>query len=249
MEDLQGKTALVTGASRGIGRAIARRLASDGARVGIHYATNEAASHALRAEIAQAGGRAFTIRADFGRDDHVELLCASLKAELDGAPLDILVNNAGILDATPFEQITPDAFDQSYAINVRAPFFLVQRILPMLVDGGRIITIASAVTRIASPFFHYTMNKAAIQALTHTLAQALGARGITVNAVAPGVIETDMGAWVHSAPGLAENIVGTIALGRLGQPDDIADVVAFLASPDARWITGVTLDASGGQGL
>jgi 3-oxoacyl-[acyl-carrier protein] reductase len=249
MGDLQGKTALVTGASRGIGRAIAQRLAFDGARVGIHYARNETAANAVRAEIEQAGGHAFTLRAPFGSDGDIDLLFAGLEAGLDGAPLDILVNNAGILDSTPLAQVTPEVFDDSYAINVRAPFFIIQRALPLLPDGGRIITVSSAVTRIASTFFHYTMNKAAMEALSRTLAQALGKRGITVNTVAPGVIETDMGAWVHSAPGLEENIVSTIALGRLGQPADIADVVAFLASHDARWVTGVTLDASGGSWL
>lgn len=249
MTKLYGKTALVTGASRGIGRAIARRLASDGALVGIHYGSNETAANAVLAEIEQAGGHAFTIRAELGVDGDVDTLFVDLEARLDGAPLDILVNNAGILDASPLAQVTSEVFDHSYAVNVRAPFFIIQRALPLLPDGGRIINISSSVTRIASTLFHYTMNKAAIEALGRTLAQALGARGITVNTVAPGVTETDMGAWVHSAPGLEENIVATIAMGRLGQPADIADVVAFLASHDARWVTGVTLDASGGTWL
>jgi 3-oxoacyl-[acyl-carrier protein] reductase len=249
MGDLTGKTALVTGASRGIGRAIAVRLGADGARIAVHYRSDETAAKTTVATIEQAGGQAFSIRAELGVDGDVDTLLAGLQTELRGAPLDILVNNAGILDLTPLEQVTPEGFDRSYAVNVRAPFFLIQRVLPLLRDGGRIINISSASTRIASPFTHYAMNKAAIEALSHTLAQALGARNITVNTVSPGVTDTDMGAWVHSAAGLEENIVSTIALGRLGQPADIADVVAFLASHDARWVTGVTIDASGGTWL
>jgi C-5 ketoreductase len=132
---------------------------------------------------------------------------------------------------------------------VRAPFFITQRAIGLLSDGGRIINISSAVTRIASTFFQYTMTKGAIEALGLTLAQSLGRRGITVNSVAPGITDTDMGSWVHSAPGLKEEIEASSALGRLGQPADVADVVAFLASDDARWVTGVTLDASGGTWL
>jgi 3-oxoacyl-[acyl-carrier protein] reductase len=249
MGDLTGKTALVTGASRGIGRAIAVRLAADGARVAVHYGSNEAAAKATVATIEQAGGLAFSIRAQLGVDSDVDTLLAGLDAELGGAPLDILINNAGILDSTPLEQVTPEVFDRSYEVNVRAPFFIIQRALPLLRDGGRIINLSSAVTRIASPFTHYAMNKGAIEALSHTLAQALGPRGITVNTVAPGVIDTDMGAWMHSSAEVEAAIVSTTALGRVGQPADVADVVAFLASHDARWITGVTIEASGGQWL
>jgi 3-oxoacyl-[acyl-carrier protein] reductase len=248
MAGLVGKTALVTGASRGIGRAIAVRLAADGARVGVHYGSNEAAAKETLAVIEQAGGRAFPIRAQLGVDGDVDTLFSGLSAELDGAALDILVNNAGVMDATPYEQVTPEAFDRSYAVNVRAPFFITQRALSMLRDGGRIINISSATTRIASPFLLYTMTKAALEPLGHTLALTLGARGITVNTVLPGVVDTDMGAWVHTM-GLEEAIVSTAALGRLGQAGDIADVVAFLASEDARWVTGVKLDASGGYWL
>jgi 3-oxoacyl-[acyl-carrier protein] reductase len=249
MGDLTGKTALVTGASRGIGRAIAVRLAADGARVAVHYGSNEAAAKATVATIEQAGGLAFSIRAQLGVDSDVDTLLAGLDAELGGAPLDILINNAGILDSTPLEQVTPEVFDRSYEVNVRAPFFIIQRALPLLRDGGRIINLSSAVTRIASPFTHYAMNKGAIEALSHTLAQALGPRGITVNTVAPGVIDTDMGAWMHSSAEVEAAIVSTTALGRVGQPADVADVVAFLASHDARWVTGVTIEASGGQWL
>jgi NAD(P)-dependent dehydrogenase (short-subunit alcohol dehydrogenase family) len=246
---LSGRTALVTGASRGIGRAIAERLAADGARIAVHYGRNETAAMETVAAIQEAGGQAFPIRAELGVDGDVETLFKGLEAGLNGDSLDILVNNAGILDLTPLEQVTPEAFDRGYAVNVRAPFFIIQRALPLLRDGGRVINISSAVTRIASPFLAYAMNKGAIEVLGHTLAQALAARRITVNTVTPGVTETDMGSWVDAAPGLRENIVSTIALGRLGSPADVADVVSFLASDDARWVTGVAIDASGGTWL
>ena len=186
MGDLTGKTALVTGASRGIGRAIAQRLGADGALVAVHYASNDEAAKETMASIEQTGGRAFPIRAQLGVDGDLDRLFAGLEAGLGGAPLDILVSNTGILDLTPFEQVTPEAFDRSYAVNVRAPFFIIQRALPLLRNGGRIINVSSATTRIASPFTHYAMGKGAIEVLSHTLAQALGPRGITVNTVAPG---------------------------------------------------------------
>jgi 3-oxoacyl-[acyl-carrier protein] reductase len=244
------RTALVTGASRGIGRAIAQRLASDGVDVLVHYARDEAAARAVVAEIHAGGGRAAAARADFGDANAVDDLISAVDAHVDGRGLHVLVNNAGVLDDTPFEDVTADAFDASHVVNVRAPFLLTQKALPLLQDGGRIVNISSAVTRIASPFLHYAMNKAALETMSHTLANLLGSRGITVNTVAAGVVDTDMGSWVRSAPGLEASVVSTIAFGRLGTPDDVAEVVAFLASDAARWmITGATLDASGGQWL
>jgi 3-oxoacyl-[acyl-carrier protein] reductase len=243
------RTALVTGASRGIGRATALRLAADGVDVLVHYAHNEDAARDVVEQIRAAGGRAAPVRADFGEAAAIDEVVQAAEAYLDGRGLHVLVNNAGVLDGTPFEQVTAEAFDASHAVNVRAPFLLTQKALPLLRDGGRIVNISSAVTRIASPFLHYAMNKAALDTMTHTLANLLGARGITVNSVAAGVVDTDMGSWVHSAPGLRAGVVSTIALGRLASAEDIADVVAFLASDAARWITGATVDASGGQWL
>src|SRR5260221_853201 len=138
MTNLSGKTALVTGASRGIGRAIARRLARDGVLVGIHYGSNEEAAKVVLAEIEQAGGHAFKICAALGIDGDVDTLFAGLEARLDGAPLDILVNNAGILDASPLAQVTAEAFDHSYAVNVRAPFFIIKRALPLRPNDDRL---------------------------------------------------------------------------------------------------------------
>jgi 3-oxoacyl-[acyl-carrier protein] reductase len=249
MAPLAGKTALVTGASRGVGRAIASRLADHGALVGVHYGANDAAAKETLAAIEASGGQAFLIRAPLGEDGDLDVLFAALDDGLAGAALDVLVNNAGILDPTPFDQVTSTAFDRSYAVNVRAPFFITQRALPRMADGGRIINISSAVTRIASPFLHYAMNKGAIDVFGRTLANAVGARGITVNTVTPGVIHTDMGSWMDASPDLRPAIAATTALGRIGEASDVADVVAFLASPDARWITGVTIEASGGAWL
>jgi 3-oxoacyl-[acyl-carrier protein] reductase len=252
MSDLSGKTALVTGASRGIGRAIAERLARDGALVAVHYGTREAEARDVVESIEGRGGNAFPIRTEFGVNGvgaEVETLFRELDATLDEKPLDILVNNAGILDATPIEAVTPDAFERSFEINVEAPFFVVQRALPRLREGGRIINISSATTRIASPFLHYAMSKGAIDVLSRTLAQQLGPRGITVNSVDAGVVDTDTAAWLDSSPEMRAQVTSTIAFGRIGEAADIADVVAFLVSDDARWITGQSIEASGGQWL
>jgi 3-oxoacyl-[acyl-carrier protein] reductase len=165
-----------------------------------------------------------------------------------GAPLDILVNNAAITDyAATIEEATPEAFERSFAINVRAPFFIIQRALPRMRDGGRIINISSGVTWFAVPETVYAMTKGALNVLSRSLAQTHGARGITVNTVAPGITETDMNAWLDDSPeDVVRGVTDLMALGRIGRPVDIADVVAFLASDDARWITGQTLDVNGG---
>jgi 3-oxoacyl-[acyl-carrier protein] reductase len=247
--DLNGKTALVTGASRGIGRPVAERLASAGAYVAVHYGHNETAANETMAAITSAGADGCLVRAELGVHRDIETLLEGLQQGLGKRPLDILVNNAGMLQAPALGDITAEDVDLGFAVNVRAPLLLVQRLLPHLANGGRIVNLSSAVTRIASPFLHYAMAKGAIEVMTRTLAQALGHREITVNAVAPGVVETDMGSWVHASPQLEQAVTATVALRRLGQPADIADVITFLASDEARWITGQTIDASGGQWL
>ncbi|SEU36114.1 SDR family NAD(P)-dependent oxidoreductase [Nonomuraea wenchangensis] len=247
MNELNGKVALVTGASRGIGQAIATRLAAKGATVIVHYGTDADGATATVGEIERAGGTALAVQAELGVDGDVDQLFAGIEEGLAGRPLDIIVNNAAAQPAGPLGATTRAAFDHLFAVNVRAPYFIVQHALPLLRDGGRIITISSVATRMANPAqTSFAMTKGAIETMTLTLANELGVRGITVNAVAPGATRTPANASVFEAPGLAGFIAGSTALDRLGDAGDVADVVAFLASDAARWITGQVIDASGG---
>ncbi|MEU9321300.1 SDR family oxidoreductase [Streptomyces sp. NPDC048295] len=247
MSDLTGRTALVTGASRGIGAEIATRLAADGAAVVAHFGTDESGATATVERIERAGGTALAVRAELGVDDDVETLFAGVEAGLAGRPLDILVNNAAAAPAGPLGATTRAEFDHLFAVNVRAPYFIVRRALPMMRDGGRVITISSVATRMANTTqTSFAMTKGAVETMSMTLANELGPRGITVNAVAPGATRTATNGSSFEVPGLADQIAAMTALGRLGRPDDIAEVVAFLASDAARWITGQIIDASGG---
>ena len=250
MTSLTGKTALVTGASRGIGRAIAQRLAADGATVAVHYGSNDAAAAETIDAIHAAGGEAFAVRAQLGVDGDVDTLFAALQDGLGGRPLDILVNNAAIAtyEAT-IDQATPEQFDREFAINVRAPFFITQRALPLLRDGGRIINISSGVTWFATPQIVYSMTKGALNVLGRSLANIVGERGITVNNVSPGITDTDMNSWLHESDDAASGVTSITALDRVGAAADIADAVAFFASDDSRWITGETVDVNGGLWL
>ncbi|MFC9436016.1 SDR family oxidoreductase [Nocardia sp. NPDC057030] len=254
MGDLNGKVALVTGGSRGIGRGIAERLARDGALVGVHYGSNEAAAKETAAAIAEAGGRAFVVGAELGVTGDVDTLVAGLMAGLrehGESGIDILIHNAGLnIMGRSIEELTPEEFDRMIAVNVKAPFFLTQRLLPLLRDGGRIVNISSVSTRIASAHgIGYPLTKGALDVFSHSLAKYLGPRGITVNAVGVGYTRTDMTAAVLADPANVERNIGVTALGRLGQVPDIADAVAFLVSADARWVTGTKLDVSGGVNL
>ncbi|WP_406243667.1 SDR family NAD(P)-dependent oxidoreductase [Streptomyces anulatus] len=253
MGELDGRTALVTGGSRGIGRAVALRLAAEGALVAVHYGGNEAAAAETVGRIVEAGGRAFAVRALFGESGAVDRLFEGLGAGLkehgvDG--LDILVNNAGIHSATSIGQLTEEEFARVLAVNVSTPVFVVQRALPLLRDGGRIVNMGSAATRIANPLqIGYTVSKAALAARGPSLANELGRRGITVNTVEPGVVLTDMIGAYAEVPEAVAALESITALGRMGLPEDVADVVGFLAGPRGRWITGQSIDVSGGTYL
>ncbi|MGC4940620.1 SDR family oxidoreductase [Kribbella sp. DT2] len=239
------RTALVTGGSRGIGRSIALRLARDGVRVAVHYGGNEVAAKQTVDDIRAAGGDAFALGADLGAAGAVERLWSEYDVHADG--LDILVNNAGTGKQQSLAEVTPDWFDRLFAVNAKAPFFLVQQGLSRLRDGGRIVNVGSGVTRVAFPQdIVYAMTKGALNTLTLALAKELGPRGITVNTVAPGIVETEMNGWLAD-PAAASAAAAYSAFGRIGQPDDIADVVAFFASGQARWITGQWIDVSGGS--
>ncbi|MGW0186486.1 SDR family NAD(P)-dependent oxidoreductase [Streptomyces sp. NPDC003362] len=247
MSTLTGKTALVTGASRGIGRAVARRLASEGARVGVHYARDETAAKETVAAIEAAGGSAFTLRTELGVPGDADALWRAFDEHAEG--LDILVNNAGIAGTGAIHEVSEADYDKVFAVNAKAPFFIIQKGLGRLRDGGRVINISSGVTKVAFPgMISYAASKGAVEVLTLTLAQTLGSRGITVNAVSPGTIETDIHPWMAD-PAAKAHAAGFSVFDRVGQPADVADVVAFLASDDSRWVTGQNIDVSGGSGL
>jgi len=248
---LDGKTALVTGGSRGIGRAISLALARQGATVIVHYKAGANQANSVVQSIRDAGGLAVAVGADFSEDDAprqlVEQVTRILQAYIGEPTLDILVNNAGIGLRSRIDTVTPDDFDRVLKVNLRTPFFLIQQCLAILKDHGRIINISSMGTRAAYPEMSvYAPAKAALEALTLLLASDLGPRGITVNAVLPGATATDLNPRARD-PELSQQIIPTVALRRIGQPEDVADIVAFLASHEARWITGQRIDASGGQ--
>ncbi|GGV01181.1 SDR family oxidoreductase [Streptomyces spectabilis] len=247
---LAGRTALVTGGSRGIGRGIAERLGRDGARVAVHYGSNEAAAKETVAAIERAGGSAFAIGAELGRPGDAEALWTAFDAHADG--VDILVNNAGIGTSRPFADTDEAEFDRLFAVNTKAPYFITQLATERLRDGGRIINISSGVSRAAvmPDILTYAMTKGALDVFTRNLSKVLGPRGITVNSVAPGVVDTDVNAaWLRGEENEAARAgaAALSALGKVGTVEDIADVVAFLASPDGRWVTGQWLDATGGS--
>ncbi len=252
MSNLKGKIALVTGASRGIGRAIAKRLAADGAHVVAHYGNSAAQAESLQKDIEASGGKVSLIQADLATGAGVELLYTGLDQLLgtQGAKkFDILVNNAGVADWTPWLDMSEALFDRQFAINVKAVFLSTRAALNRLNDGGRVINISSIVSKHAFPdIIPYDATKGAVDVLTRNFAQYLGPRNITVNAIAPGATRTDMSDWLNSEEG-AGNAKNMQALKRVGEADDIADAVAFLAGSDSRWITGQIIDVSGGWKL
>ncbi|MEV7546751.1 SDR family oxidoreductase [Streptomyces sp. NPDC089915] len=248
-ERLTGRTALVTGSSRGMGRAAAIRLAQEGALVAVHYNRDEAAAHEVVTSVEKDGGRAFAVRTELGVDGDVDGLFAVLEEDLlertGSTDLHVLVNNAGVMGGVSADEVTPEQFDRIFAVNAKAPFFLIQRALRNMPDGGRIINISSGLTRFANPDeIAYAMSKGALEQLALHFAKALGPRGITINSVAPGI--TRNGSPVFDIPEAVEHMAGLSAFGRVGEPEDVADVVAFLATDEARWITGSFVDATGG---
>jgi len=251
---LEGKIAVVTGASRGIGRAIALRLARDGALVCGNYHSNAEAAQSLVQEIQSAGGDAFALQADVSSVEQLgrffETLDAELTARRGDRRFDILVNNAGVFVAGLTAKSTEADFDRVFALNVKGPFFVTQHAIPRLRDGGRVINISSGLSRRPMPqYTAYSMTKGAIDTFTLALATELGPRGITVNTLAPGLTATDLNAEMRADPNAERAFASRTALGRIGSVEDLASAASLLASPDAGWITGQYVEASGGLGL
>jgi 3-oxoacyl-[acyl-carrier protein] reductase len=241
---LDGKVSLVTGASRGIGRAIAERLGRDGASVVVNYSGNAEAAREAVAAVEAAGGRAVAVRADVSRVPEVEALFDETIRHL--GRLDILINNAGIMFNKPLADVGEDEFDRIFAVNVKGTFFACQQAARRMADGGRIVNFSSSTTALMLPTYStYVATKGAVEQLSHVLAKELGPRGITVNVVSPGPTDTDLFGQDKTEED-KRRFAQMAALGRLGQPEDIADVVAFLASDEARWITGQNIRANGG---
>jgi 3-oxoacyl-[acyl-carrier protein] reductase len=248
MSGLTKKTALVTGASRGIGRATARALATAGARVIVHYGRAASEADSLVAEIRAAGGKTDAVGVDLSAPDGAHKLATQVR-KLVGERLDILVANAGIATAASIEDQTVEEFDRMFAVNVRAPFFLVQQLLPLLGEGSSVVLLSSLAARASVGLLPaYAATKGAIDTLVKHFAALLGPRGIRVNAVAPGVIDTEMSKFARTDEG-RQFTLGMQALQRIGNADDVADVVAFLASDAARWVTGDTVQVGGGSKL
>jgi len=255
MREFENKTALVTGASRGIGRATASALAKAGAHVLVHYGRSRQEAESLVVEIRRKGGRADAVSADLGTPDGASLLAKQVRS-IVGDRLDVLVLNAGISKAARIADYTVEDFDSLFATNVRGPFFLVQQLLPVLGEGSSVVVISSLGARsvvgkagLETPsILAYASTKGALETLVKNWASILGPRGIRVNAVAPGVIDTDMSNFTKTEAG-REVALGMQALKRLGKPEDVADVVAFMASDGARWITGASIPVDGGSKL
>ena len=248
MTYLTGKTALITGASRGMGRAAALALAKAGAQVLVHYGQGAAEANAVAAQVRATGGQADVVAADMAAPDGPHELARRTR-DVIGGRLDILVANAGISVGGTIEETTVENFDRMFAVNVRAPFFLVQQLLPILGKGSSVILLSSlAAHSSVGALSAYGATKGAIDSLVKHFAAALGERGIRVNGIAPGVVDTDMSKFARTDTGRALTL-GMQALKRIAQPDDIGEVVAFLASDAARWMTGDVLRVDGGSKL
>lgn len=241
---LAGKSALVTGASRGIGAAVARRIAQEGANVAVTFNTGKAEADTVVAEITGAGGTAVAIQADFTEAEAAQSAVTAAVEALGG--LDIVVNNAGNTYWRPIAAVPLEDLDHVIALDLRGPYLVTQAAAKVLRDGGRIITISSGLTGVTVPGSSlYSGSKAFLEQVTKVIAYELAGRKITVNAVAPGTTAT--GRWAQMPAEQQEQQIKSFALGRVGQPDDVADVVSFLASEKGGWITGQVIHATGGQ--
>ncbi|MGE6917849.1 SDR family oxidoreductase [Achromobacter kerstersii] len=238
------RVALVTGGSRGIGAAIVRRLARDGFAVAINYASSAHEADALAAEIRDAGGRALAVRADVSKAAEVTALFDQVQAEL--GRIDVLVNSAGVLSVQPLADTTDEQFERTFDINTRGTFNTLRAAATRLADGGRIVNVSSTTIALNLPGYAiYIGSKAAVESFTHVFSKELRGRQITVNAVAPGPVATEL-FLKGKSPELIEHFTKLPPLERLGQPEDIAGVVSFLAGPDSGWVNGQILRANGG---
>ena len=254
MEALAGKTALVTGGARGIGAAIVRRLAGEGASVMFNYKSADAEADALVAELTAGGGTVRAVRADSSDSGEIARLFAACDKAFGPAPaLDILVNNAGVgrgeRDAS-LKSGDEALFDELMAVNAKGPFLVTQAALPRLRDNGRIVNIGSISGKVAQPFAAaYAMSKRALQSLTFSTAAHVARRGITCNLIAPGAVATDFIAVLRAKPGFDEGTAKATPMGRMGEPDDIAGAVLMLCREEARWVTGNVIEAAGGLAI
>jgi NAD(P)-dependent dehydrogenase (short-subunit alcohol dehydrogenase family) len=246
---LANQIAVVTGASRGLGRATALKLVQEGAKVVVHYGASQKAADALVAEIAEQGGEAVAVGADLSQPNGAALLAEAVEKAV-GPAIDILVNNAGVLEYGGLANTTEEQFDKQFNVNVKSLFFVTQKLAPKIKDGGRVVNLSSVVSRTDFPgIAAYSATKGAVDVLTRAFANELGARNITVNAVAPGAIETDMAQGFLGNEEGRQFILGAQALKRIGQAEDIANAVFSLVAPEGAWITGQIIEVSGGTRL
>ncbi|WP_413372565.1 SDR family oxidoreductase [Paenibacillus taichungensis] len=244
MKKLTGKVAIVTGSSRGIGRAIAEQLAELGADVVINYASSPDKAEQVADIARQKGVLAITVQADLARKEDVERLFSETISQL--GKVDILINNAGIMKTTPLADVTEEEFDQQFAINVKGTFFACQQALKHMEAQGRIVNFSTSVTGQMFPGYSvYAGTKGAVEQITRQLAKEFGSRQITINAVAPGPVNTELFS-VGKTEQQLEGLRKMNAFGRLGEPEDIANVISFLVSEESQWVTGQTLRANGG---
>lgn len=251
---LEGKTALVTGGSRGLGRAVVEDLAERGALVAINYASNDQAAHETLAAVEAKGGQAFLIKGAQGSFEAAEALTAALDAELTRRTgsngLDILINNAGGGPVANIDATTPEIFEKILSDNLRGPFYVTKLLKPRLRDGGRLIFVSSLGARNALPdYVVYALSKSAIETFTVVMAKELGPRGITVNCAMPGLIASDANADIRANPAVRKRLEETTALRRLGEPADFSGVILSLVSPEMGYVTAQVIEVSGGMSL